>query len=136
MTVAERIINNSVKLLGEIIRREENDLIRQVTLTGDTLNLPQINRVGRPKVNWAILTQHGKGMEVRRSWKERKLRRCTAGLQKWRPFKPCNQCNVSKLVLNCFIFLRPVQHRPLWKTQNNKVKTNKPLDNEKLPLPY
>ena len=55
ITVGERIKNESSKLLGDIIRRAANDPIRQVTLTGDELNLPQSNRIGRPRVNWSIL---------------------------------------------------------------------------------
>ena len=53
--VGERIKKESLDLFGDIIRRVENDPIRQVTMTGDELNLPEINRIGRPRVNWAII---------------------------------------------------------------------------------
>ena len=55
LTVGERIKNDSIKLLGDIVRMPTNDPIRQVTLSGDDLNLPQTKRVGRPRVNWSIL---------------------------------------------------------------------------------
>ena len=55
INIGDRLKRESAKLLGDIIRRDENDPIRQVTLTGDELNLQQTNRVGRPRVNWSIL---------------------------------------------------------------------------------
>ena len=57
ITIGERIEKEPSKLLGDIIRRAENDPIRQVTLTGDELNLPPKNRIGRPRVNWSILNK-------------------------------------------------------------------------------
>ena len=56
--MSELIIKRSMKELGEVIRLPNEDPRCQVTLVDDGVapKLPEYNRVGRPRTNWAIIT--------------------------------------------------------------------------------
>ena len=55
LPVGERVRSEAIKMLGDTIRRPKNDPIRAVTMSDDELDLPEKNRIGRPRINWAIL---------------------------------------------------------------------------------
>ena len=56
--ISKKIREASKKELGEIIRLPITDPRRKVTFTDEltTPNLPEVNRVGRPRENWIITT--------------------------------------------------------------------------------
>ena len=56
---SRRLKKKAVALFGEVLRRGDSDIMKQVVLMhegGAKLNLPGVNRVGRPKYNWLIET--------------------------------------------------------------------------------
>ena len=53
--VSDRIKQKSIALLGQIIRMPNESPRKQVTLIDSTLNIPIKNRVGKPRVHWAIV---------------------------------------------------------------------------------
>ena len=54
--VSEILVDRSRDMLGEVLRQDPTDLMRQVTFRDETScpNLPGENRVGRPKTHWAL----------------------------------------------------------------------------------
>ena len=75
--ISDIIIERMIKELGEVIRLPPGDPRRDVTFLDDEgleLNLPPVNRVGRPKNHWTIST-------MQRIWHQLELNKRTSETQ-------------------------------------------------------
>ena len=88
--ISTRIKEKRNAIFGEILRRPENDPVRETILKGEMWNLPEIQRVGRPRVNWIIET-------AKNVWAERELFHSLKGRAKCE-FDPKNQIHIETIV--------------------------------------
>ena len=65
------ILDRSREMLGDVLRQDESDIRRQVTLLGNTpfSNLPRENRVGSSKTHWTFSNmRHTLGSLTHQRW--------------------------------------------------------------------
>ena len=56
--ISERLVNREVKLYGHLVRADEDDLMKKVTMYQDgTRRRALFKRVGRPRTKWHTVTR-------------------------------------------------------------------------------
>ena len=56
--ISERLVNRQVKLYGHLVRANEDDLMKKVTMYQDrTRRKSPVQRVGRPRTKWHTVTR-------------------------------------------------------------------------------
>ena len=56
--ISQRLVNRQIKLYGHLVRADEDDLMKKVTMYQDgTRRKPLFKRVGRPRTKWHIVTR-------------------------------------------------------------------------------